>query len=372
MIHYSAPGKQFVSGEWAILEVGNLGLVAAVNKRVHSVIEEYHAGNEISISIKDFDLEDLRAVFDGKNLIFSEMNDDLAKKLQFIKESIEVALRYVKENDIEIIPFKIRTWGELSQITVNGQTKKIGFGSSASATVAVITSVLCFHGIEAEKEEIYKLATIAHYYAQGKVGSAFDVAASTYGGIFVYSRFDPDWLTKKMESGEKLVDIAGEKWPGLLVEQLNISEDLRFLIAWSGETQSTVNAVKQMNEFKKQNPEEYNKRFSKIADCARDVIDAWKTDDRKTIIKRLRDNEKYLRELGEVSGVPIETLELKRLSEIANKYSAGKLSGAGGGDCGIAICFDEENADKIISEWKEADLYPLDATIDREGVKKEN
>ena len=79
-----------------------------------------------------------------------------------------------------------------------------------------------------------------------------------------------------------------------------------------------------------------------------------------------------LRRLGEASGVPIETPELKKLSEIADDYSAaGKLSGAGGGDCGIAVCFDEVTANNVVSAWEDEGLIPLDVTIDREGVRKE-
>ena len=83
---------------------------------------------------------------------------------------------------------------------VGGQPKKAGFGSSAAVVVAAIASVLDFHGYKAGKDEIFKLATIAHYSAQGKIGSGFDVAASVYGGVFVYSRFDPEWLVKRMET----------------------------------------------------------------------------------------------------------------------------------------------------------------------------
>jgi len=58
------------------------------------------------------------------------------------------------------------------------------------------------------------------------------------------------------------------------------------------------------------------------------------------------------------------------LSEIANKAgAAGKLSGAGGGDCGIAVCFSANVADKIRKQWQEAGLYLLDANIDYDGIK---
>ena len=50
-LHYSAPGKLFISGEWAVLEVGNQGLVAAVNNRVHVFVEE---SDEIIITAEDF------------------------------------------------------------------------------------------------------------------------------------------------------------------------------------------------------------------------------------------------------------------------------------------------------------------------------
>mgnify|MGYP000138420300 CR=1 FL=1 len=65
MIKISAPGKLFLSGEWAVLEVGNPGVVAAVNRRVFVEIEE---SDVISVSVDDFGIENAEAEFDGKNL----------------------------------------------------------------------------------------------------------------------------------------------------------------------------------------------------------------------------------------------------------------------------------------------------------------
>ena len=50
-VKYSAPGKLFISGEWAILAVGNYGLVAAVNNRVHVSIDDHDHG--ISVTAED-------------------------------------------------------------------------------------------------------------------------------------------------------------------------------------------------------------------------------------------------------------------------------------------------------------------------------
>ena len=370
MLEVSAPGKLFLSGEWSVLEVGNPGIVAAVNKRVHAEIEE---ADGFSLTIDDFRIKDLPFSLENGEVKFGrELSEYEKEKLVFPKASIETAVRYLGGTK----PFRLRSWGEMSQIEVDGEARKIGFGSSAASVVSFIAGILSLNGFDIgerrTKDVIYKLSTIAHYFAQGKVGSAFDVAASTYGGVFVYKRFDPKWLMTQFEEGKSVKEIAESEWPEFLVEELEIPEGFRLDIAWTGESASTSAMVKQMNVFKKQNPEEYKRLFDQIANLVRDSIPAWKNGDREKILENLRKNEEYLRELTEKTGVNIETPELRKLSEIANRHgAAGKLSGAGGGDCGIAVSFDEEVSRKLREAWKEAGFHPIDATIDYEGVRVE-
>ena len=365
MIKISSPGKLFLSGEWAILELGNPGIVAAVNKRVFVEIEK---SREIEISVDDFSIKGIKADYDGK-LTFRNATKEQEDRLIFMKGAIETAFRYLGKAE----PFRIRSWGELSSATVDGQQKKIGFGSSAASVVSTVGAILALHGYDLHKREtkdvVYKLSTIAHYFAQGKVGSAFDVAASTYGGIFVYKRFDPKWLISQMEAGKSVRQVTDSEWPGFLAENLQIPGDFRLLVAWTKESASTVNLVKEMDKFKASDPHEYKRLYDSIASLVSDSIPAWKGSDTGKIIHNLNRNEAILRELGHKSGLPIETGDLRKLSEIAQRNgAAGKLSGAGGGDCGIAVCFDERTADKIIQEWENAGLYPIDATVDYSGV----
>lgn len=368
-MQYSAPGKLFISGEWAILEVGNYGLVAAVNNRVRVSIED---AEEITITAEEFKIHSARAEYANSKISFPGLDDKSKDTLKLLGEALSVALRYLEEQEIEPASFHIVTNSKDTQFEVSGELKKVGFGSSAAVVVAAIAAVLGFHGYKASKDELYKLSTIAHYYAQGKVGSAFDVAASAYGGLFVYSRFDPEWLTKRVDSGEKLNDIVKEKWPSLVVEELEIPENFRLLVGWTGDSASTSAMIKQMNEFKAKNSDEYYRLYNKIASVAQRAIEAFRRKDYDEFFARLTENESTLRELGEVSGVNIETPQLAKLSEIAADYgAAGKLSGAGGGDCGIAVCFDEVTENNITSAWQDEGLTPLDVTIDRDGVKRE-
>ena len=58
------------------------------------------------------------------------------------------------------------------------------------------------------------------------------------------------------------------------------------------------------------------------------------------------------------------------MAEIAEKFGgAGKLSGAGGGDCGIAITFDKKISKKIEKEWEKNTILPIKAKIDFAGIK---
>lgn len=371
MLKISAPGKLMLAGEWAVLELGNPGIVTAADKRVFVELEE---AEKITLDLPEFNIQNLQAEFDGKQLNWSRPLTDKEKSdLIFIKGAIETALQYLSSHK----KFKIKSYGGDIQMEINGQKKKIGFGSSAAAVVATVSGLLASHGHDIKtrqvKDTVYKLSTIAHFFAQGKVGSAFDVAASTYGGVFVYKRFDPKWLTEKLSKGETVKSVTEQPWPGFEAELLTIPNDFSLLVGWTKGSASTSAMVKQMDSFKTENPQKYKKCYDNIANLVRQLIPEWKKFNKEKIVELLRKNQENLRELGQLSGVNIETPELKKMAEIANNLgAAGKLSGAGGGDCGIAVCFDKETGGKIIEGWQKQGICPIDTKLDKDGVRVEN
>lgn len=372
MLKISAPGKLFLAGEWAVLEVGNPGIVAAVDRRVFAEIEE-RQGNML-IDLPDFGIEGIEAAFDGKNIIYkSEVSEEQKKKLAFIKAAIEAALQYLGPWR----PFRIKSYGKDLEAEIGGVKKKIGFGSSAAAVVAAIAAVLKFHGLDVKSKEaknvIYKLSAIAHYLAQGKVGSGFDVAASTYGGIFVYQRFDPAWLLERIKLNEGMRSIINSIWPSFSIEPLAKIEGMHLLIGWTKESANTAEMIRQMDSFRNSEREEYDKIYGNIADTVREIISFWKKEDKEKILELIKKNRILLKELGEKSKVGIETEGLKQLAEMAEAHGqAGKLSGAGGGDCGIAFCFDEDAEIGIMEAWEKGGIYVVETDIDFEGVRTED
>ena len=130
--------------------------------------------------------------------------------------------------------------------------------------------------------------------------------------------------------------------------------------------------IKKMDDFLKRNAVEYCVLYDKIANNVYEILDAWNEEESDKILELLRKNVIILRELTNKSKIDIETKELRKLAEISEKYGgAGKLSGAGGGDCGIVISFNNENMKKISEALKKEGFTIIDAKIDKEGVKIE-
>ncbi|MBU4481121.1 phosphomevalonate kinase [Patescibacteria group bacterium] len=389
LIKVSAPGKLFIAGEWAILEPENFGIVAAINKRIFAEIKKSPDEN-IHITLRDFNLNNLEANFYENKLEFSKKLTRKERKIiSFSKTAIETALRYLGNYQ----PFRIEIWGEKTnpiRNAISNGARKIGFGFSAASTVAVVAALLKFQGRDFDRNKIFKISALSHYLAQGKIGSGFDIAASVYGGIFVYRRFDPVWLKDQIEKSPPLAGSrsAGEKdirkiiekpWPNFYFKKLNLPKNLQLLIGWTGKSALTPKMVKKLQEWKQKNQLEYKKMIFGIGRLVKDLIRDWRvekpafakaTTGKEKILDLIRKNEDYLRELGEKSGLNIETKKLKKLAEVTTHLGgAGKLSGAGGGDCGIAITFDKKIAKTIKKAWKKINILPIEAKIDFSGVK---
>ena len=70
------------------------------------------------------------------------------------------------------------------------------------------------------------------------------------------------------------------------------------------------------------------------------------------------------------AGVAIETAELAALHHWAEVCGGGgKPSGAGGGDCGVAIVFGDEKLEGLEAAWRRVGLEPLRLSVSDAGVR---
>lgn len=263
--------------------------------------------------------------------------------------------------------------------------KKYGLGSSAAVTVAAVRALCKWYGLTLTTPELCKLAIIASSLVK-KSGSGGDVAASTYGGWVMYRAYNREWLEAEIEmieSGDSsLHKLLRKKWPRFEVKRLKVGAGLRLLVGWTGNPASSaelVGSVKagvKAGDLTAHNPAKTSaKTYAKTYEdfcvqsekCVQKIAKSLENGRIDALLSGFAQNRALLKDLGEITGTLIETPKLTRLIEVAdNAGLPAKTSGAGGGDCGIAIAraedFDAVSA-RIEEEWKNSGIEALNLKV---------
>ena len=188
--------------------------------------------------------------------------------------------------------------------------KKVGLGSSAAVTVATVKAFL-----KEKHEEVFKRAYVAHTRAQGKIGSGFDVAAATFGEPIVYER-------PKKKDGT-----------GFKVERVHIPENLYFrLFNVKGKGTNTSISARKVMVARNENPY-VREIFEELANYNEEAIQAFRRKNVDAFLQLIGKINMLRRELGKLSGVPIEPPELDIIREFFERRGYRTLlPGAGGYD----------------------------------------
>ncbi len=243
---------------------------------------------------------------------------------------VEAAVAIAKTAWEIVGPFIIETKSSFSG--------KYGFGSSAAVVVATLYALAVESEKSVSKEELFHNAFAAIQTIQPQASGA-DVAAAIWGGIIRYSK-----------NGEKIDSLAVTSVP--------------LVVAYSGEKADTPAIVAEVAEKKKQYSASVEKIFlamSQLVSQGKIAIEAGEWD---RFGVTMNFTQEYLRDLG-VSSTIIESL-LKAASD-AGAWGA-KLSGAGRGDCIIALVPDGKRQ-SVIDALNVAGGEVVPLNIGAEGVR---
>lgn len=366
LIETSAPGKLMICGEWSILVPGNSCLVAAVDQQVHV---------RLQLSNKMF--ARLVQVDSGLNVEVPIVNGALqfesdSGDFSFLRSAVELCFRYFEK----YYGFELETRADSLKIDSPSGPQKIGFGSSAAVTVATIGAFFALEGLDIEdlavRLKIFKLAALAHYHAQSELGSGFDIAASTFGSLLKYTSFDPDWVLCELEHST-LKEIVERRWPGLECSPVFVPHDFQLLVGWSGSSANTRSLIRKFRLWQAEARQMAAHIIWEIQQQVLRACHALENGERQEFLNCLNLNAELLSKLTRESGVEIETHSLRQLGRMAREEgAAGKLSGAGGGDCGIAVYYDAGKGKKIMNKWLSVGIQPLDVYISSEGLRKKS
>ncbi len=303
-IAVSAPGKLFLLGEYAVL-AGGPALVTTVERFVHVRPREDGDGYELrGSSIAD----PLRLP-----LLVREVLDQ--------QEGIDA--------DVNCLSADVTEFFE--------KDTKLGLGSSAASTVALVTA-LAPHLTQRRRFEV---ANEVHRRLQGGSGSGADVAASTFGGTLAYHVHD-DAQSTPFDS----LQIRGIPEPedplktevATLDRSLELPEELRIDAVWTGDSARSVSFVDTVAEALARDDRAISAILGTIASRARMGIRALREGDVDVFVDTIKKGDRAMEQLGAASGLPIITDTHRRIRALAHTtHAVAKPSGAGGGDFTLLV-----------------------------------
>ena len=312
-------GKLYWAGEYAILEPGQLALIKAI---------PIYMTAEIKAS------DDYR-LYSDMFTYSVDMRPDSSYAL--IQETVALVEEYLTDQGVDLQPFSLEIRGKMER-----EGKKFGLGSSGSVVVLVIKAMLAFYGRPAEREVLFKLAS-AVLLKRGDNGSMGDIACIVSEDLVLYQSFDrekvADWLEK-----EDLQPVLERDW-GFSISSVEPALKFDFLVGWTKEVAVSSHMVKQIKN-------NMNASFLQASkEIVANLVKALEVGQEEIVIDLLEQASQLLEGLSS----DIYTPSLRQLKNASRDLKAvAKSSGAGGGDCGIALSFDQDSTTLLKKRW--ADL----------------
>lgn len=368
MISQSAPGKLYIAGEYAVVEPGHQAVLVAVDRFITVRITEAEDGGSADptghISSTLYETQSLtwyRRPEDGVVMVDKQFDDYVVSAIRMVEQMVREAggpLRY----------FDLDVSSELD----DGSGRKLGLGSSSAVTVATVRAVARFYGLVLDDMAVYKLALLATDAVQ-PIGSGGDIAASSFTGWVAYTSPDRAWLhqvsgapgTGNSPGGSAgLSELVRMDWPLLSIRRLP-APGLRLSVGWTGSPASTPRLVADVQAHTRGAQDAAYTAFLRESEaCLSALTLALREDDAQETRLRIQEGRRLLSGLSRTSGITIETSQLRRLVEIAQEHGAvAKSSGAGGGDCGIALCPPGTDVAAMHAAWESAGIQPLDLRV---------
>lgn len=319
----SAPGKLMLFGEHAVV-YGKPCIVTSVNQRLSLRVQK-NDEPVFLLNAPDVDIKNY------SKLMTHLGEGEIPKGAKFV----EIATRNFFEKYSEVIPAEAGI-----QLETIAQFKStFGFGSSSASAVCTIKALSELFEIKLTEKQIFDLANKTVLDIQG-LGSGFDLAAAIYGGILYF--------------------VTG----GKTIQPLVISH-LPLIVGYTGVKADTATIIKEVKARFEEKPQELNKIYEGIGIIVKKAKTAFAKKDFKQLGELMNANQKYLEELG------VSTNKLSSMINAARNAGAhgAKLSGAGGGDCMIALA-PESKITAVKKAIENAGGKILEVKVNTEGLTK--
>ena len=317
-------GKLYLAGEYAVLTAGQPAIIKAIPIYMTGEIQ---AAPDYRLTSDMFE--------HSANL---EPDPDYA----LIQDAVGVMNTYLLALGYQLQPFSLKISGKMER-----DGKKFGIGSSGSVVMLTLKAIAALYELDLEPELLFKLASYV-LLKRGDNGSMGDLACIAYEDLIYYRSFDRELIRKRMDKVD-LLQLLAEDW-GFEIRSIKPYLAMDFLVGWTKQPAISKDLVNQVKSA-------ISESFLTGSRTQVDALErALLAGDKLAIPSSLEKASQLLERLSPA----IYTDRLKVLKEAAEGLNCvAKSSGAGGGDCGIALSFDAASSKQLIQAWKEAGIELL-------------
>lgn len=352
MITTRASGKLFIAGEYAVVEQGQMSILVGVDRYLTCTLTPGEGNGKITSD-----------QYGRLPLVWRRRADGITlehdhRPFDYVLSAIQIVERLAVERDCELDFFDLTIQSELD----DQDGRKYGLGSSAAVTVATVRAVSQFYDLDLSHDDVFRLSLLATIRLS-RLASGGDIAASLFGGWIAYSAPDRERLVEALDE-TTITDLLEQDWPGLSIRRLPAPAGLSLVVGWTGEPASTSQLVDDLQGRKPQETTHYGDFLEASAAAVTEFIEALEAGDTEAIKAALSHSRTVLAELSEAAELGIETPALTALRRAAEEAGGvAKSSGAGGGDCGIALIDESRDLSAMLEAWSQADVQRLDLAV---------
>ena len=317
-------GKLYLAGEYAVLAAGQPAIIKAIPIYMTGEIQtapDYHLTSDM---------------FEHSAKL--EPDPDYA----LIQEAVGVMNTYLLALGYQLQPFSLKISGKMER-----EGKKLGIGSSGSVVILTLKAMAGLYELDLEPELLFKLASYV-LLKRGDNGSMGDLACIAFEDLIYYRSFDRELISKRMDEVD-LPQLLAEDWD-FKIRSIKPCLAMDFLVGWTKQPAISKDLVNQVKSA-------ISESFLIGSRTQVDALERALLAGEKFAIQSSMEKASQL--LERLSPA-IYTDRLKVLKEAAEGLNCvAKSSGAGGGDCGIALSFDAASSKQLIQAWQEAGIELL-------------
>jgi phosphomevalonate kinase len=306
----SAPGKLVLLGEYAVLD-GASAMVMAVDRRCRARIAQADG--------PDCRLETRMPTAGAQR--FAPGAPSRVTLVDLIRERLGCEPRW-------------RSWSaSLDSGPFFAGGRKLGLGSSAAALVAFSAA---WTRVAAQPRQALELAELIslHRHFQGGAGSGLDIAAAFSGGTIAF-RLDQNGMHQ--------------------IGSVRLPNSVGFAGIFAGRSASTTDLVGLYQRFRAAEPASASALYRAMSEIATDGLAAAAAGDGAALVAAVGDYGCRLNALGAAMRIELMTPAHREIRAIATGFGLSyKMSGAGGGDMGLACGLDAEALGAFITAVGEA------------------